>query len=170
VSNPFFGFSHTYNGTTSQWYLQAYLGNFAFGPTYNNALKLNSSGHVSIGSGATPQSSYDLYIANSASASSFVNRSDMRLKEVRNDVNMTVHQVADAPAFTFLWKNCDDNALHVGTSAQYWQSILPECVMSDNDGMLSMDYGAAAIASVVALAKVVESHEDRLRRIEEMLK
>jgi hypothetical protein len=49
----------------------------------------------------------------------------------------------------------DSEERQVGVSAQGLQKFLEEAVQTDNDGMLSVNYGGAALASAVELAKEV---------------
>jgi hypothetical protein len=57
----------------------------------------------------------------------------------------------------------------VGVSAQGLQKFLKEAIQSDNDGMLSVNYGGAALASSVELAKYVVALEQRITQLEEKL-
>lgn len=50
----------------------------------------------------------------------------------------------------------DIEATQVGVSAQSLQTLMPEAVQTDKDGMLTVNYGAAALTSCVELAKVIE--------------
>ena len=55
-----------------------------------------------------------------------------------------------------------------GVSAQSLQEVLPEAVLSDENGMLSVNYGGAALLSVVELAKeimVLRQEIDQLKGI-----
>ena len=48
------------------------------------------------------------------------NTSDMRVKNVIEDVNIPIEDIANAPLFRFTYKNSKSNTIHIGTSAQYW--------------------------------------------------
>jgi hypothetical protein len=52
-------------------------------------------------------------------------------------------------------------ARQVGVSAQSLMSVMVEAVI-DNEGLLSISYGNAALAACIELAKEVESLKDRL--------
>jgi len=93
--------------------------------------------------------------------------SDMRLKNIVSFVdNLTVEGVAMAPIFNFKWKDRPKGFTSVGTSAQYWQSTLPNVVI-DLDNILSLDYGATALASAVITARKVVNHELRIKQLEQ---
>ena len=52
-----------------------------------------------------------------------------------------------------VYERTDEELTQVGVSAQSFQTLLPEAVLTDNDGFLSVAYGNAALASSVELAK-----------------
>ena len=94
--------------------------------------------------------------------------SDARHKNVIGDTGLTVEQIAGAPAIRFTWKDRDDQSVFAGSIAQYWQKVLPEVVQSQADGTLSLDYQVTALISSIVVARKVENHETRLRRLEKM--
>lgn len=117
----------------------------------NNAVKI-------VGSDGT--STANLYATGGLSALSagVTNTSDIRLKKRVQDVDLTLEQIAEAPMFKFYWNDASKGRdLHVGTSAQYWEKILPQVVRIANDEMKtrSMQYDVAALASAVQGAKEV---------------
>jgi hypothetical protein len=60
----------------------------------------------------------------------------------------------------------DTGERQVGTSAQDWQKVLPEAVLSDKDGILSLNYGNAALVVILKLAEKVIELENRLLKLE----
>lgn len=96
-----------------------------------------------------------------------VHASDVTLKNIHDDVNLSIKDIADAPCFKYDYKNDINKNLYVGSSAQYWRKILTEAVTEDGQGSLSLDYTAVTFASVVALAKCSETHEERIKRLED---
>ena len=105
------------------------------------------------------------YFAGNVSVASLTNRSDMRLKDVVGDVNLSVQQIASAPTFKFRFKENAKRTM-VGTSAQYWDAVLPESVTRDADGVLGLDYGVTALVSTIILAKGMTEHERRITKLE----
>lgn len=97
--------------------------------------------------------------------------SDMRRKEVTDYLEPSVYDVASAPLVRFSWRGGDGREL-VGTSAQYWQRVVPELVGETQEGWLTMDYQTAGVvAGVTAARKAVELErriEEQDRRIEEL--
>jgi hypothetical protein len=46
-----------------------------------------------------------------------------------------------------------EGTVEAGVSAQDWQTVLPQTVVKGNDGLLSVNYGGAALVSAIQLAK-----------------
>ena len=94
----------------------------------------------------------------------------MREKIVKSDAVLDIDRIADAPAFLYHWKDrmACDKGLHVGSSAQYWRTVLPEVVLEakDEKGTLSMQYGVAALVSAITIARKVVDHEHRIDKLE----
>ena len=99
----------------------------------------------------------------------FQNGSDIRYKHVLSALPLTVAQVAAAPSFLFRWTDGTADGVQAGTSAQYWQQVMPQ-VVTESAGRLSMQYDKAALAAVITTARTVIDHEQRIRRLEDALK
>ena len=94
--------------------------------------------------------------------------SDARLKRRMADVALTVRDVAEAPVYRFAWIN--GGGIDVGSTAQYWAARVPELTHRLPDGIhLGLDYGKAALLSVVAVARATADHERRIADIERQL-
>ena len=142
----------------------------------NNKVEITSSLYVEyfVGIGSS-NTNYDLYVwgdnggnayfYGNVSVQSLTQRSDMRLKDVVSDLNLKVSTIAQAPSFKYRLKN-GDGTIMVGSSAQYWDALLPEVIHRDAEGILGLDYGVTALASVIAVAKEVTEHERRIARLE----
>jgi hypothetical protein len=96
------------------------------------------------------------------SASSY---SDIRMKNVGENVNVALEDVARAPLFKYTWKDVHDNRLYVGTSAQYWRDKLSEVVSVGSDGMYSFDYATTALACAISTARTVLSHDEEIAKL-----
>lgn len=90
--------------------------------------------------------------------------SDIRLKKNLREVELSVRQIAEAPAVTFEWRK--DGKSSAGSIAQYWQALLPNNVMENSEGMLSMEYGNIALLSAIKVARKVETQEEKIKRLE----
>ena len=95
--------------------------------------------------------------------------SDIRHKDVCGTPKLTVEDIAQTHPILFTWKDKQkDQSVQAGAIAQEWQKILPE-VVRENDGVLSLGHGVAALISSSIIAKRVVNHEQRLQRIEKEL-
>ena len=94
--------------------------------------------------------------------------SDINLKDKIGTPTLTTKDIASASPILFKWKDRKDQDVHVGAIAQEWQKLLPE-VVRQQDGVLSMDYGVAALVSAMTIAKTVVNHEQRLTILENEL-
>ena len=94
--------------------------------------------------------------------------SDINLKDKIGTPTLTTEDIASASPILFKWKDRKDQDVHVGAIAQEWQKLLPE-VVRQQDGVLSMDYGVAALVSAMTIAKTVVNHEQRLAILENEL-
>ena len=102
--------------------------------------------------------------------------SDMRFKRVVGSVDLTVTQIAEAPLFTFEWRDEEVPGVFVGTSAQYWEKVLPQSVIRLNDRR-HLFYGELALAGSIVNSRAIErmtarynrwleKHETRVQRLE----
>lgn len=91
--------------------------------------------------------------------------SDIRLKNIVDNLNVSIEQIAKMPVFNFTWKD-GKQGTYLGTSAQEIQKIFPHAVSTMKDGYLAMDYGATALAAAVLTARKVVNHEERIRQLE----
>lgn len=103
--------------------------------------------------------------ASTVYANNTVISSDMRLKHIHSYANASIDQIAGAPVFNFVFTE-SPQYIHLGTSAQYWQTIFPCGVSTMPDTYLAMDYGATALAAAVITARKVQSHEQRIAALE----
>ena len=93
------------------------------------------------------------------------NTSDMRLKDIINNVGASVDQIANAPIFNYKWKS-GGVSIMLGSSAQYWQNVFQHAVEIGPENYLYMDYSSVALASAVMVARKVQNHEDRILKLE----
>lgn len=90
--------------------------------------------------------------------------SDARLKNILQTKLLDTRSIAAAPSVLFRWT--DDGREDVGSIAQYWQRIDRHLVSHRPDGYLGLDYGKAALLSVISVAKQTLNHEERIKALE----
>ena len=105
-------------------------------------------------------SSYGYYYVYSRYSSA---SSDATKKNIIGNIPLTTAQIANAPAVSFTWKDSGEKS-H-GTIAQYWKEILPEFVSGD-EGSYGLNYAALGVVSSIILARNIETHEQRIARLE----
>lgn len=93
--------------------------------------------------------------------------SDIRFKDVIENKTIRIDDIANAPLFSFKWNDRDDDSIHLGTSAQYWESIAPELVSGKD--FKTLNYASLGVAMGIALAKKSVKHEDRIKMLEEQV-
>ena len=91
--------------------------------------------------------------------------SDLRLKNVIEDIWLKPEQIADAPMVKFTWKAGEDKSVHVGSIAQYWLNVLPEAV-PEIDGHYNLEYGTIALIAAISIARKLVNLEQRIARLE----
>jgi hypothetical protein len=97
--------------------------------------------------------------------------SDIHAKNISTTVlPLTLVEIANAPTIRFKWKQGDDKEDHVGSIAQYWQSVMPEVIWKNKEGMLTLEYGTAALISSITIAREVTALKRRIKELEAKLK
>ena len=139
-------------------------------PSYSLEVNGQAMIYREVGIGTSPVEGYSLDIDGIARANSFVNNSDIRKKDILEyDVAPGFEEVVNAPTIRYEWKNPGRNnhGVHVGSIAQYWRNAMPEAVIEDVDGYLSMQYDVIALLSAVSVAKKVADNEYRIAALEQ---
>lgn len=91
--------------------------------------------------------------------------SDETLKENWETLSSNfVYDLANVKNGTY--DRIDTNVRQVGVSAQSLQKVMPEAVMEDSSGILSVAYGNAALAAAVKLAEKIVELESRIKEME----
>jgi hypothetical protein len=125
-------------------------GNVGIGTTSpgDDKLKVNGSICTTVG----------LYSEGYVDGLAYNTASDKRLKDIIDyDAVPHIDDIANAPAIHFTWKNKRDKKIHVGTIAQYWQKITPECVHQSKRRFLTMNYDVIALVNTIALAREINA-------------
>lgn len=126
--------------------------------------------HSQAGSGqillnGTVHNNVGMYSDGYMSSKGLNDTSDMRLKNKGRDIFLSVKDMAHAPAFEYTWKDGTPGVM-AGSSAQYWQKVLPPSVKIKKDGYMTMFYGHTALVATISLARHVETLEERVERLE----
>jgi len=146
--------------TSYAWFNSGYANNAGIGVPMVFAtggaerMRITSAGNVGIGA-LTP--AFTLTVSGAIQASGNVGAySDERVKKNWRDLGPDfVDQLAEIKSGVY--DRVDVELTQVGVGAQSLQKILPEAVMSDPEGNLSVTYGNAALAICVELAKEIKA-------------
>lgn len=140
------------------------------GPNNGRYLYMKASTHR--GGIGTQDPSYKFEVVGTVGANDFVNRSDIRDKNIIQQYNIPITAIAQAPAFAFTWKNNEeDSSTHIGSSAQYWKEVVPEAVKTadDDKGTLSMQYDVLALLSSINIAKTIIEMQNKIDTLEKRI-
>lgn len=136
-------------------------------------MRIWQDGKVAIGT-TSAQSTFKFFVQTDSTnkyaggSSAWANTSDIRKKDVISDIDINIQQIAQAPLFCFKWKDPElDTDVHVGSSAQYWQTVIPESIAESGDGTLLMEYGVTALASAITVAREVVEQDKKIKQLEE---
>lgn len=146
---------------------------FIWDSSNNERLSILNNGNVGIG---TTSPSYKLDVSGVIHSTTGIwsngyvsargqnTASDARFKTILQTKLLDPRSIAAAPSVLFQWKDtgCED----VGSIAQYWQRIDRHLVSHRPDGYLGLDYGKAALLSVISVAKQTLNHEERIKALE----
>ena len=90
--------------------------------------------------------------------------SDIRFKNVIEDKRIRLEDMAHAPLFTYKWNDREDDTVHLGSSAQYWEKTAPWLVTGDD--FKTLNYSVLGVAMGISLAEKAMNHEDRIKALE----
>ena len=97
--------------------------------------------------------------------------SDIRFKDIIEHKTLKIEDIANAPCFSFKWNNKEDDSIHLGTSAQYWESIAPELVSGSD--FKTLNYASGAMGGIISIARqmlkderTLTEHERRINTLE----
>lgn len=133
------------------------LGTTTFSTTISSNGNISMTGNVNVSS--------NLIVAGDTSSGS-----DIRFKNIIENKILNIDTIANAPLFTFKWNNKDDNFIHLGTSAQYWENACEGLV--NGEEFKTLNYSSLGVAMGISLAKrllILEKEnnylKEELRRI-----
>ena len=112
------------------------------------------------------------YTGNLIAAGDLTAGSDIRYKDKIQDLRLSVHDIALAPAFTYKWNNREDALVHIGSSAQYWLNTdAKDAVYYDKQNdFYHLNYASLALCNTIILARGMETQEEKIARLEERIK
>ena len=96
--------------------------------------------------------------------------SDMRYKNVVENIFIPNDVIAEAPIFRYHWADKLDNKMHIGTSAQYWEEYDSSFVSADpRSGKLGLNYLSLAVAMGQSNASEIRELKREIVKLKEKL-
>lgn len=92
--------------------------------------------------------------------------SDIRYKNVIEDILLPNEVIANAPMFRYTWTDRADNRVFIGSSAQYWAEFAQELTMLTDD-RYSLDYATLGVLMGKSNATEIEQLKERVRVLEQ---
>lgn len=142
--------------------------------------QLTVTGKLRVGLGYNTSTDYAFHVVGSGyytgnliAAGDLTAGSDIRYKDKIQDLRLSVHDIALAPAFTYKWNNREDDALvHIGSSAQYWLNTdAKDAVYYDKQNdFYHLNYASLALCNTIILARGMETQEEKIARLEDRIK
>ena len=103
--------------------------------------------------------------------------SDIRYKNVIKHSCIDLSSLAALPLFLYTWNDKQDNTIHIGSSAQAVEQVIPQLVTEDSTGFKSLNYsilgtvaGITACKELVSQKSEIEVLKDKVKQLEQQLK
>lgn len=96
------------------------------------------------------------------------------LKNIVNDepTYLSMEDMLKIKPYRYTWKDGRDDKVHAGGIADEVLEVLPEVIVTDSEGIHSMDYGQASFTVATSLAPHVNRHNEEIdalkRRVKEL--
>ena len=110
----------------------------------------------------------NVYAVNGIFSGDTSSGSDIRFKDIIKNKTIKIEHIAKAPLFTFKWNDREDDSVHLGSSAQYWENVTPWLVKGED--FKTLDYSTLGVAIGISLAKKAVNHEERIKELERKVK
>lgn len=91
--------------------------------------------------------------------------SDIRYKDIIEDKSIDLDTMANAPLFAYKWNDREDDKIHMGTSAQYWEEHHEEFVKGEE--FKTLDHATLGVAGLISLAREVRELKEEIKRLKE---
>ena len=110
-------------------------------------------------------------------ATNYYTDSDIRYKNVIKHSCIDLLSLATLPLFLYTWNDNRDNIIHIGSSAQAVEQVIPQLVTEDSTGFKSLNYsilgtvaGITACKELVSQKSEIEMLKERVKQLEQLLK
>jgi hypothetical protein len=137
--------------------------------SYAIKMGIRSDGYFGLGGWSRPAWSwYSAPDGSMVAAGNVTASSDERLKTNWRDLDHDFLEKLTNVKYG-IYDRIDEELTQVGVSAQSLQKVLEHAVMTGMDGMLSVNYGSAALVSAIKLAERVVEQDERIAKLEALV-
>lgn len=164
------GLQNTFIGKNAGSGVTSGSNNVIIGGYTGSAAPISATGssYIVLSTGAGTVQGYSDSSGNWTFTGTVTANSDERFKTNWRDLSSSF--IVDlAGVKTGVYDRTDIDATQVGVSAQSLQKVLPEAVLADSEGKLSVAYGNAALVAAIKLAEKVVELEAKLAALESKL-
>lgn len=109
-------------------------------------------------------------------ANTYYAASDIRYKNVIKHSCIDLSSLATLPLFLYTWNNKENDIIHIGSSAQAVEQVIPQLVTEDSKGFKSLNYsilgtvaGITACKELVSQKSEIEMLKERVKQLEQQL-
>ena len=102
--------------------------------------------------------------------SEYYSSSDIRYKNIIKHSCIDLSNLAALPLFLYTWKDKRDNTIHIGSSAQAVEQVIPQLVTEDSTGFKSLNYSILGTVAGITACKELVTQKSELQQLKEKVK
>lgn len=100
----------------------------------------------------------------------YYSSSDIRYKNVIKHSCIDLSNLAALPIFLYTWKDRRDNTIHIGSSAQAVEQVIPQLVTENSTGFKSLNYSILGTVAGITACKELVTQKSELQQLKEKVK
>lgn len=102
--------------------------------------------------------------------SEYYSSSDIRYKNIIKHSCIDLSNLAALPLFLYTWKDKRDNTIHIGSSAQAVEQVIPQLVTENSKGFKSLNYSILGTVAGITACKELVTQKSELQQLKEKVK
>lgn len=102
--------------------------------------------------------------------SEYYSSSDIRYKNIIKHSCIDLSNLAALPLFLYTWKDKQDNTIHIGSSAQAVEQVIPQLVTENSTGFKSLNYSILGTVAGITACKELVTQKSELQQLKEKVK
>ena len=100
----------------------------------------------------------------------YYSSSDIRYKNIIKHSCIDLSNLAALPLFLYTWKDKRDNTIHIGSSAQAVEQVIPQLVTENSTGFKSLNYSILGTVAGITACKELVTQKSELQQLKEKVK